>query len=171
MKKFLIFSLVVILFSGSKSYASSELNSTLFQDENKYIIGDKEVSPNMLPTIKKVNVRKYQQTGSFVTISNRVQATSNQFVTITSSKGTSFTTQVSGDISGLGFSTSKSISAEVGYSIQGKGPGTFVMQAAPVYSVETGTKQQISAWSGLVISSNSYTIKVPINVTYRLVKV
>jgi len=123
-------------------------------------------TPNTIT--RAVNRRWHREWSQFDRVSNNILTGSNGG-SITSTNSTTFNTQVSGSISGLGISTSTSVSSSLGYTLN-VGPNRRVYMGFRVrYEVETGTREIVCMHTGRVLSSNSYTVRVPLYGEFALI--
>lgn len=123
----------------------------------------KIVSPTFVNDFRsrKVNVSISYGWSGYRRVSDNISTYGISGGSISSTKTTTFGTEVSGDIYGLGISLSGSVSNQIGYTLN-VGPNRVVYLGYRVYyKIEKGTRQYYDLATGKVISSNSYTVKFP----------
>ncbi|WP_100066004.1 hypothetical protein [Miniphocaeibacter massiliensis] len=122
-----------------------------------------EIQPRMGDVIDKINVKKYTEYGSWKRVSkNLTVAREGEVGTISVSDEISISMSVTGSVAGLSIGSNVTQKSKVGYSLSTKNKGTWYIGFRVKYNVETGTRRVRSGWSGLVRSTNKYTVKIPI---------
>lgn len=131
-----------------------------------------EVSPSFINDFRyrAVNVTTSNEWSGYRRVSDNLK-TGKGGGSISANKTTTFDTSVSGEINGLGISTSKSISSSIGYTLNVAPNTTVYMGYRVYYKVEKGTREYYDLVTGKVISRNSYTVKVPQYGEYKLITV
>lgn len=89
--------------------------------------------------------------------------------TITSNKGITFSTSVSGDITGLNISVSGEITSDVGYTMQLPTNGNYHMEYRVKYRIERGTRVSKTV-TGAILGRNEYVVKSPLYGEFSLVR-
>nr|WP_295970088.1 hypothetical protein [uncultured Bacillus sp.] len=131
----------------------------------------KMVSPKFVNDFRyrKVNVSTKYEWSGYRRVSDNLSTYGSTGGSISANRTTTFTTQVSGTISGLGISTSKTISNSIGYTLSVGANRKVYLGYRVYYKVEKGTRQYYDVTTGKVISSNSYTVKTPQYGQYALI--
>ena len=101
---------------------------------------------------RKKNVKTYTEWSGYKRISDNVKVESVGG-SISAKKVASFSVVVSGNISGLGISTSGKVSSEIGYTINAVPNTTVYMGYKVKYKVETGINEIYDSTNGRIISS------------------
>lgn len=110
---------------------------------------------------RKKNVSTYYEWSSHKRASDNLSTYGTSGGTITATKETTFGAEISGNIYGIDVSVSGSVTNNIGYSVS-IGPNRVVYLGYKVYyKVEKGTREYYDLVTGKVMSSNSYTVKVP----------
>lgn len=119
---------------------------------------------------RKKNVKTYETWSSYKRVSDNVKF-GKKGGTISADRTVSFSVEVSGNISGLGISTSGSISSKIGYTLNADPNTTSYLGYKVRYKVEKGINEFYDSSNGRVISRNEYTVKKPLYGQYALIKV
>lgn len=109
---------------------------------------------------RKTNVSIYYESSPNKRVSSNIQ-TGKAGGSIISSRTVTFETNISGDIEGLGISTTVSISSTKGYVLNVGANQRAYMGFRVYYRVETGINELYDINTGKVIRSSRYTVKVP----------
>lgn len=120
-------------------------------------------------TVYKKNVSYSYEYGSYNRVSDNVYVGKGETGTISANRSVTFSTQVSGNISGLGISASTTVTSTLGYTLSSQNEGTWYLATKPYYKVERGTRVYVNNTTGAKTETN-YTVKVPQYCTYALLK-
>lgn len=116
----------------------------------------------------KKNVKRYESWSGYKRVSDNL-VTGKAGGSITSNRSVTFSTNVSGDISGLGISTSGSISSSIGYTLNAGANKRVYMGYRVRYRVEEGYNCIVDVATGRTISKKKYVVKRPIYGEYKLI--
>lgn len=117
---------------------------------------------------RKTNVTTSNGWSAYKRVSDNL-VTDSEGGSISTSKSVTFGTEVSGDIYGLNISTSASITSEIGYTLNVGANKRVYMGYRVYYAIEKGTRELYDIVTGEVLSSNTYTVKVPQYGEYKLI--
>ncbi|MBU8569496.1 hypothetical protein KM900_02700 [Bacillus subtilis] len=115
----------------------------------------------------KMNVKTYKSWSSFKRVSDNI-ATGSKGGSITANKTVTFTTTVSGSISGLGISTAGSVASSKGYTLNVGANKRVYMAYRVRYNVEEGYNCRKDIVTGKCISKKKYVVKKPMYGEYAL---
>lgn len=133
--------------------------------------GEQEVTPNFINDFRyrKKNVTTTYEWSPYKRVSRNLDTHNSAGGAITSDRVVEFNVEVSGDVSGLGFSLNLSVSNAKGYTLNVAPDKVVYMGYRVRYKVEKGTRELYDIVTGKVISSNKYTIKTPMYGEYKLI--
>lgn len=137
--------------------------ATIVPEKNK----DAENKADSLIGVRKVNVSTSYEWSPFKRVSDNI-TTGPSGGSISCTKSESFSVAVAGNIQGLGFSLSASVSSSIGYTLNVPANATKYMGYRAYYKVERGTREEYNIANGSVVNRNSYTIKTPQYGEYKL---
>ncbi|XAO97493.1 hypothetical protein ABBS62_08565 [Bacillus subtilis subsp. subtilis] len=106
----------------------------------------------------KMNVKTYKSWSSFKRVSDNI-ATGSKGGSITANKTVTFTTTVSGSISGLGISTAGSVASSKGYTLNVGANKRVYMAYRVRYNVEEGYNCRKDIVTGKCVSKKKYVVK------------
>ncbi|MCY7748434.1 hypothetical protein MOB65_12585 [Bacillus inaquosorum] len=115
----------------------------------------------------KMNVKTYKSWSSFKRVSDNI-ATGSKGGSITANKTVTFTTTVSGSISGLGISTAGSVASSKGYTLNVGANKRVYMAYRVRYNVEEGYNCLKDIVTGKCVSKKKYVVKKPMYGEYAL---
>ncbi|AIX07548.1 hypothetical protein ACMXZI_07820 [Bacillus subtilis] len=115
----------------------------------------------------KMNVKTYKSWSSFKRVSDNI-ATGSKGGSITANKTVTFTTTVSGSISGLGISTAGSVASSKGYTLNVGANKRVYMAYRVRYNVEEGYNCRKDIVTGKCVSKKKYVVKKPMYGEYAL---
>ncbi|MFT4400798.1 hypothetical protein ACMX2I_12365 [Bacillus sp. SW14] len=115
----------------------------------------------------KMNVKTYKSWSSFKRVSDNI-ATGSKGGSITANKTVTFTTTVSGTISGLGISTAGSVASSKGYTLNVGANKRVYMAYRVRYNVEEGYNCRKDIVTGKCVSKKKYVVKKPMYGEYAL---
>ncbi|WP_296111846.1 hypothetical protein [uncultured Anaerococcus sp.] len=116
----------------------------------------------------KSNVRRYEQWGSGVRVSDNIRGIKGDTISVTYSR--TFSPEVSGNIRGINVKLGASFSSTIGKTFHLPQNGTYYIAYRVRYSVEEGINTSKTS-SGAVLGRHSYKVKNPIHKEYYLKKV
>ena len=179
MKKILsiILVLCMAISMGLTSFAAEPTSIYVNEDEIEIVPYDALVED--LPSIeRRFPINDYEYIKTDVTTSyewSPYKRVSDNIVTdeeggsITATKSVEFSTIISGNIQNISVDVGGAISSSIGYTLN-VGPNKRVYLGYHVrYKVESGTRVCRDRYTGRVISSNEYTVKVPQYEEYKLI--
>jgi len=121
-------------------------------------------------TYKKKNVKYSKSYSKYKRVSDNLNTFKTNKGDLSVVKGVSFDTSVSGEIKGLGISLNRSISSEVGYSLEVPKNKVVYLGYRAKYKVEKGTRVEYSFYTVQPTGKkNSYTVKKPIHGEYAVI--
>lgn len=149
--------------------SSDELISLSGKQINGVVSKNKCVSPMSFNPISysKRNVKRSVEWGAYYKVSGIVH-TGKYGGSITATKSETFGVSVSGSIYGLGISTSKSITTGIGHTINIGPYKRAYMAVRTKYKMERGIRVVKDSELRTTISTNKYTVAVPIDYEYRV---
>lgn len=118
-------------------------------------------------TVYKKNVSYSYEYGYYNRVSSNVYVGRGETCTISADRSVTFSTQVSGNISGLGISTSTTVTSTLGYPLSTSNVGTWYLAAQPYYKVERGIAVYVNNTTGHK-TETAYTVKIPQYCTFAL---
>ncbi|QYY44759.1 hypothetical protein ACKE5C_19235 (plasmid) [Aneurinibacillus thermoaerophilus] len=138
-------------------------------EEISSIHNNSTVTPYFINDFRNVkrDVKTYETWSDYKRVSDNL-VTGGAGGSISANQSVTFTTTVSGNIAGLGISTSGSISSSVGYTLNVPPNKRVYMGYRVRYSVEEGTNCLVDIVTGKVLSSSKYVVKRPIYGEYAL---
>lgn len=113
------------------------------------------------------NVFTYYEWGPYYRVSSNLTGTS-EGGSIICTQSLDFGVEVSGDLQGLSYSASTSVSTSIGYSINVPPNKTMYMAFRVRYEVESGMNARYNTITGQLVSRKPYTIKTPLYGDYIL---
>lgn len=117
---------------------------------------------------RKTNVSTYNEWSDYRRVSDNIQ-TGSAGGSMPCTESITFSTEVSGYIFGLGKEKGTSKSSSIGYTLNVGADKRVYMGYRVYYKVETGTNEFYDTLTGEVLTSGSYTIKVPQDEEYALI--
>ncbi|OLQ56973.1 hypothetical protein BHT94_04715 [Bacillus licheniformis] len=145
---------------------------TVFANESTELTsnsGDGEFTAQFVNDFRnvKMNVKTYKSWSSFKRVSDNI-ATGSKGGSITANKTVTFTTTVSGTISGLGISTAGSVASSKGYTLNVGANKRVYMAYRVRYNVEEGYNCRKDIVTGKCVSKKKYVVKKPMYGEYAL---
>lgn len=163
--------IICIVQPSSLALAKEERSDNTVLPKNT-IINAAENSKRMINPVRnrKKNVKTYETWSSYKRVSDNVKF-GKKGGSISADRTVTFSVVVSGNISGLGISTSGSVSSKIGYTLNADPNTTSYLGYKVRYKVEEGINEFYDSTNGRVIASNKYTVKKPLYGQYALIKV
>lgn len=140
-------------------------NLVILPDSNQSNTSTRMVNPIRY---RKKSVSTYQEWSGYRRVSDNLK-TGAKGGSISANKTTTFTTLISGSISGISVNTSGSITNSRGYTLNVGANKRVYLGYRTRYAVETGKREKYDLETGKVYSTDSYTVKRPLYGEYALI--